>query len=238
MKYLLALFGSFVFLTAHADQVFTGYEDYYRQLHGIFSGKALEDPNEGYSIQGEHGLCGEEDACQDYHGRLGSKKIKITVSLTQGAFQINGRRFNYRNARVFDGMQNASEEIPLHGVSAYITPKVKNCPDMVCIEGYYMGSGRFRNTEVFLVINPFGPRNQIQFLHLPRLHSSCMAVRQEPDGSVSYPSNSYTPDGGAKKSTGLLMKYFAIKSGTIRSLNRETRFRFVEVGNPFKFSIE
>lgn len=238
MKYLLAVFGFFSLSTAHAGKVFTSYEDYYQQQHGIFLGKVLKESNEGYSIQSAHGLCGEDDMCKDHNGNLGSKKIKITVSQTKGAFQIKDRSFYYRDARVLDGAQNPPEESPLYGVSAYIARKNKNRPDIICIEGYYMGSGRFRNTEVFLVINPLGSRNKTQFLHLPGLHLSCMAVLQEPDGSISYPSNSYVLDDKTGQSTGLSMKYFSVKNGVPRSLSRETRLRFIEAGNPFKFSIE
>jgi hypothetical protein len=238
MKYLLVLLGWAAALTANAGTVFTSYDDYYQQQQGVFSGKALEEPSEEYSMQGEHGMCGEEDACQDYNGKIGSKKIKITVSLTNGAFQLNGRSFVYRNARTLDDIKATAAEIPLHGVSVYVAPKIKRRPDMICIDGYYMGSGKFRNTQIFLVVNPFGPRNQIQFLHLPSLHSSCMAIQQESDGSISYPSNSYIPAGDAEHSTGLLMKYFALKKSVSRPLNREVRLRFIEVGNPFKFSVE
>lgn len=238
MKYLLAILGWAVALTANAGTVFTSYDDYYQTQQSVFAGNALAKSSDSYSIQGEHGLCGEEDACQDYKGKLGQKKIKITISQTQGAFQINGRSLAYRKSCVLEGAQNASEEIPLYGVSVYSSRKVKNRPDMVCIEGYYMGSGRFRNTQIFLVVNPFGPKDQIQFLHLPSLHSSCMAIQQAPNGSISYPRNSYIPAGDAEHSTGLLMKYFALKNGVSRSLNREIRLRFIEVGNPFKFSVE
>lgn len=235
MKYLLVFFYLSISLTAHAGNVFTSYEDYYQKQHGVLFVKALEESDGGYSIKGEHGLCGEEDACQDINGNIGQKKIKITVSLTQGAFQINGRRFNYADSRMLSGVRNTSERIPLYGASAYIAKKVKNSPDMVCIEGYYAGSGRFRNTEVFLVINPLGVMNKIQFLHLPGLHSSCVAVRQEPDGFISYPINSYIPDGDSKHSTGLLIKYFVLKNGAPQSLNREIRLRFIKAGDPFKF---
>ena len=238
MKYLLGLFGYFLIQTTHASQVYTSYEDYYRQVHGVIFTKSLEESDGYYSIQGEHGLCGEEDACQDYLWKIGKKNIRITISIKSGGFQINGRNFSYQYAKELNGVQNSSEEIPLYGISVYTYAKSRNIPSMVCIDGYYKGSGRFKKKEVFLVTNPLGSKKHTKFFHLPNLHSSCLAIIKDKNKLVSYPNNNYIPHGDPDKSTGLLLEYFAIKNGASRSSNRETQLRFIEVGNPFRFSVQ
>jgi len=237
MRYIFSSLFFFLSSALHATTIFTSYETYYSQLNGGIFTKALEKSTEEYSMKDEHGMCGEDDSCQDQFGVLGSKKIRLTFSLTKGIFKINGWHFSYKNAKALDDVKNSSDEVSLHEISAYVAEKNNNHPDMVCIEGYYMGSKRFRLSEVFLIINPLDSKKKIQFFHLPNLHSSCLAIQGESKNSFSYPNNNYIPQDDIDQSTGLIIKWQTITNNTVHSSGRETKLRFIEIGNPFKFSI-
>ena len=236
MRYILGFVGFFMVVGARAGQVFTNYEDYYQQLsETVFSAEPLEKTNDAYSFEGEHGLCGEEDACQDYHGKIGSRKITISISLANGGFKINDRRFDYQSARKLLGSERIENDAPLHVDAVYVAKKIKNRPDLACIEGRYAGTAaKYNKVEVFLIVNPLGAQATTQFAHLPSLLASCLAIRQRPDGSVIYPINSYIPDNLADGSAGFLLRYVKLNGESIH----ESKIRFVERGNPFKFSVE
>jgi hypothetical protein len=236
MRCIFAFFCLFIFVVARADQDFANYEDYYRQLgRTVFSSEPLKKPNDAYSFKGEHGLCGEEDSCQDYHGKIGSRKIKISISLTNGGFKINNHRFDYRSARRLLGSEKIENDAPLHVDAVYVAKKIKNRPDMACIEGRYAGTAaKYNFVEVFLILNPLGSQTTTQVAHLPGLLASCLSIRQWSDGSVIYPINSYLPNNLADGSEGLMLRYFKLNGES----THESRVRFVERGNPFRFSVE
>ena len=236
MRYVFASIFCILSASALADITYDSFNAYYSQLKGGIFSNALEEPADKYAIEGEHGMCGEDDACQDRFGKLGSKNVKLTFSSTKGVFEFNGRHFRFGDARQLGAENNSSSEIPLYGVSAYLAKKEKKHPDMACIEGYYMGSGRFKVSEIFLILNPLGPEKQTEFYRLPGLHSSCLAIRENSEHSIIYPSNSYFPQGDENKSTELIMSWQFIENGATHSLGRETKLRFIEPGNPFKFS--
>lgn len=236
MRYMLAFIGFFIFVVARADQVFASYEDYYRQLgKTVFSAKTLKKPDDAYSFRHEHGLCGEEDSCQDYHGKIGLRKITISISLTNGGFKINNHQFDYQSARRLLGSEKIENDALLYVDAVYVAKRIKNRPDMACIEGRYAGAAiKYNKVEVFLIVDPLGAQATTQVAHLPSLLTSCLAIRQWSDGSVIYPINSYIPGNLADGSTGLLLRYVKLNGELIH----ESKIRFVERGNPFKFSVE
>jgi hypothetical protein len=238
VRYLFALCLCIACSPARSERVFTSYDDYYNELSGpVFSGNPLDKPDESYSLKDEHGFCGEKDSCQDHRGKLGLRRIVVTTSLVGGGFRINGRQFDYESARLLSGAEKPSKDAPLYDVSVYVATGFEKRPAMICIQGRYMGSGRFRTMEVYVVSNPLGKRDRTRLFHLPHLHSSCLGIRQELDGSVSYPENSYITENG--RAVGLSMKRTSLnfnESSQSRPSGSEEVVRFSEPDDPFSFT--
>jgi hypothetical protein len=106
------------------------------------------------------------------------------------------------------------------------------------MQGASNGSGEAdRHKQIYLLTDPLALGNKSDFLHLPSLLSSCLAVRGLADGRLIFPSNRYQFDDFGTSRVGLQLLYYTFKNQQFIPIKKKTQVEFANHEDPFEFFI-
>lgn len=213
-----------------ATQIYESYDAFYSAHPGSEFGEPIQaKPGFVYSYPGEESIHTWRQAT------LGGKAV--SVELGEAHITVNGRIYRYASAVTFPGEHPSA--VDPQTAEVFLAARTDAHPAVLCMEGVSDGPGEAdRYTQIYLLVNPLGPKGKATFLHLPSLLSSCRAISTTKDGKLVFPRNSYLFDKAQESRVGLLVSYYTFEGRRFAPTLNEIRLRFTRPEIPFQFSIQ
>lgn len=214
---------------ARGSTIYSSYDEFYAtQSSAAFGSPVVHDASVLYSDRG--GVV-YSDFGVESNGRT------VRVEVAGNGITIGGRTYRFADATTFLGEHPI--EIYPGSADMFFAERTGRRPSALCVEGSGSGSGEAnRYRQIYLLINPWAPKKDVTFLHLPSLLSSCRAVLATNDGTFVFPKNSYLLDDFQASRIGLLMSYHAFEKKRFVPVLNDIRLRFVRPDVPFQFSVQ
>jgi hypothetical protein len=218
---LFAFVSAIICSQAMATDIFDGYETYYTSLNdGLFKATKQKTvvpyskaPNQNMKFS--------------WHGPINGKSRSIDID--NGSILIDGVKLKLRAAKAFKGESTDKSDLGL-GTEVYFSQ------DYTCLENVPASASgsAVRHTSVYVINTRLKPT---LFVKLPSLFASCLGVRRDNQGSITFDQVSYQYEGNEDRPNGVIFTEYVYKKLNFLQTGHRITATFVEQENVYRFSV-